>query len=478
MIVGAYVRVSTQEQASEGYSIGEQQERLQKYCDAHDWKIYKIYSDPGYSGANMERPGLKQMLLDIDAGKIKKVVVYKLDRLSRSQKDTLCLIEDRFLAHDVDFVSMRENFDTSTPFGRAMIGVLAVFAQLEREQIKERMQMGRDARAKEGKWMGGKANPLGYEYKNGDLIINDFEALAVRDIFSDFVSGKSCYRIADDMNKKGFKPRISDTFNAWTIRRILESRTYIGFIRYKGRWYQGNHDPIIDLDIFEKAQELLKKRSDARLKENKNPGKVTSYLGGLLICAQCGAHYGKNTVSYKDSSGTSHKKLFYGCRSKYNHGKIHLLPKDRCKNKTWVLDELDALVFEQIELLAVDPEYISESTPEDDDNREELLESEIEKLQAQILKLMDLYQIDGIPLDSLGKKIREIDDRKSKLEKELDGIRDNKIVKITKNEGIEIARSFSDALGNGNFEDIRKVITSLIEYIEIDGDDIGIHWAF
>ena len=141
--VAIYIRVSTQEQAQEGYSVEQQTERLTAYCKAKDWPIVDIYIDPGFSGANIQRPALQRLFSDIKAGKVDCVLVYKLDRLSRSQKDTLYMIEDVFLAKSVDFVSMQENFDTSTPFGRAMIGILSVFAQLEREQIKERMSMGR-----------------------------------------------------------------------------------------------------------------------------------------------------------------------------------------------------------------------------------------------------------------------------------------------------------------------------------------------
>ena len=148
MRIGIYPRVSTTEQAKEGYSIGEQIERLTKYCEAKGWTVYKVYTDAGYSGASMERPGLSRMISDIEQRLFDAVLVYKLDRLSRSQKDTLTLIEDIFLPNGVNFVSMTENFDTSTPFGRAMIGILSVFAQLERDQIKERMDVGREGRAK------------------------------------------------------------------------------------------------------------------------------------------------------------------------------------------------------------------------------------------------------------------------------------------------------------------------------------------
>lgn len=148
MKVGLYVRVSTQEQADEGYSVQEQTERLKKYCEAMNWIVYKVYTDPGYSGGNIDRPGFQTMIDDVKAGKIDKVVVYKLDHLSRSQFDTLYLIEKVFLVNDTDFVSMTENFNTSSPLGRAMIGFLAVFAQLEKDKINERMSMGKEARAK------------------------------------------------------------------------------------------------------------------------------------------------------------------------------------------------------------------------------------------------------------------------------------------------------------------------------------------
>ena len=151
------------------------------------WNISKVYCDPGFSGAYLERPALNELREDIKAGKVDAVLVWKLDRLSRSQKDTLFLIEDEFLKNGVEFISTLENFDTSSPFGRAMIGILSVFAQLEREQIKERMQLGLDARAKEGKWHGGGFDPFGYDYIDGELIVNEDEARIVRKVYSLFL---------------------------------------------------------------------------------------------------------------------------------------------------------------------------------------------------------------------------------------------------------------------------------------------------
>ncbi|MGN0134622.1 MAG: recombinase family protein, partial [Anaerotignum sp.] len=150
MRIATYIRVSTQEQALEGYSIDAQKERLTSYCKAKGWTLSAEYIDGGFSGSNLERPQMQKLISDISLGLFDGVLVYKLDRLSRSQKDTLYLIEDVFLKNNISFVSLNENFDTSTPFGRAMIGILSVFAQLEREQIKERTRMGLEERIKKG----------------------------------------------------------------------------------------------------------------------------------------------------------------------------------------------------------------------------------------------------------------------------------------------------------------------------------------
>lgn len=476
MIVGCYARVSTIEQAKEGYSIGEQQERLEKYCESMGWKIYNIYVDAGFSGASTDRPALQQMLLDIKFGRIQKVVVYRLDRLSRSQKDTLKLIEDDFLANNVDFVSMRENFDTSTPFGRAMIGILAVFAQLEREQIKERMEMGKDARAKLGKYMGGIHVPFGYDYEEGELKINDYEAMIIREMFRMVIEGHTVHSIIKTFNEKGYRTR--ETF--WrdkTCRRMLSSEIYIGNIKYKQKWFKGNHDPIISIDDFEEVQRILDKRLDARKKQmGINPGKVNSYLGGILFCAHCGAHYTRNsqTCVSKGKKYTYHR---YTCNSRYSHGRKELVHDPDCKNKTWREAELNELVFDQIKQLALE-----ENHPKPDESKNEnsikILEDRIKELNSQILKLMDLYKLDSIPFELLQNKIKDIDEQKKQLEAQLLDLKNEDKKKLSMKETIKLARSFDEVLKNGSFDEIRHVITTLIEYIEIDGEDIAIHWNF
>ncbi len=477
MNVGLYIRVSTAEQAKEGYSIGEQTERLKKYCEAHGWNIYNIYTDAGYSGSNMDRPALKQLLMDAKSGRFQMVVVYKLDRLSRSQKDTLKLIEDDFLGNNVDFISMQENFDTSSPFGRAMIGILAVFAQLEREQIKERMEMGKMARAKEGKWMGGGHVQFGYDYDGENLVVNEYEAMIVRLMFRLILEGNSVHRVSKILNEKGYRTK-ETAFRDKTVLRMLRSRMYIGEMKYKQEWMPGLQEPLIDIETFDEVQRILTERRERRLnKLGINPGKVNSCLGGILICAHCGAHYSKNSQS-STQNGKKYRYHLYTCNSRYNHGHKNLVHDSNCKNKTWRQEALDELVFNEIKKLSLEPGIIEEQKTAALEQNEDLIRAEIEKLNLQIKRLMDLYQVGTISFEDIEARMKEADLQKRQLENQLLKSEKMKKDKLSREETIKLSRDFSKVLDSGDLHATRQIITALIEYIELDGEDVLIHWKF
>lgn len=479
MIVGLYPRVSTQEQAKEGYSIGEQTERLMKYCEAMGWKVYKTYTDAGYSGGNTDRPALQEMIRDVKAGKLDKVVVYKLDRLSRSQLDTLYLIEKVFLANGCDFVSMNENFDTSTPFGRAMIGILAVFAQLEREQIKERMMMGKEARAKEGKFHGSHFSPFGYDYVNGELIPNEFESVQIRKIFELAQNGMSPYGIADHMTEHGYTRREGFKWKDTSVRRSLLNKTYIGYIKHHDEWISGIHEAIIDQSQFYEVQKIMQVRAEQHKKYNRRAGKATTYLGGFLYCAKCGAKYAKNTStsSAKRPDGSKYRYSFFGCNSRCKRQK-HLIKDATCKNKNWNVDVLTDAVFAEIRKLALDPEYINEIQTIEVNDDIPLLEKEIAKIDEQLSRLMDLYTLGNMPVDVLQDKIHAMNDKKIKLQNELEQLKMEQKDIMSKQDALELVSSFDDVLAGGDFDAIRHVIAGLIERIEIDEDEFTIHWNF
>lgn len=477
MKVGLYVRVSTQEQADEGYSIQEQTKRLKKYSEAMNWTVYKIYTDPGYSGGNMDRPGLQNMISDVKAKKFDKVIVYKLDRLSRDQFDTLYLIQKVFLQHDVDFGSMTENFDTSSPFGRAMIGVLAVFAQFEKDKINERMTMGKDARAKLGLWNGG-TEPIGYDYDDSEDMLNpnEYEQIQLRELRELFLKGVPLRSIETLFTEKGYKHK-HGTWDPKAMRRVLRSKLYLGYLQYKGVWYKGTHLATLDTDTHEKIVALLDQRKETYEALGIKPGAQTTYLGGLLYCKQCNAKYTKNT--WKQRNGDL--KTFYTCYSRSK--KVKKMIKDpNCKNKNWKMDELNDLVFNEIRKLALDPEYIHElvnKKPVDNEapNKIDILKGEIKKIDDQISRFMDLYGIGKFTIEQVSSKVDPLNDQKNALLKELDSIRGESGI-LTEEEAIAIIETFDEVFERGDFNEIRLMIESLIYYIELDNDDVYIHWKF
>ena len=224
-----YIRVSTQEQ-TEGYSIEAQLDALNAYCKARGMTIYETYTDPGFSGSSLDRPGIQQLINDI--GHFDVVIVVKLDRLSRSQKDTLHMLEDILLANNVDLISITESFDTSTPFGKAMIGILSVFAQLERENIKDRMLTGRIQRAKNGLYNGQINTAIGYAKNEDGLVVVQDEAEQIREIFRMYLDGMSPGSILEELNARGASTRYGVRRNISTVRNCLMNRIYFGEVSF------------------------------------------------------------------------------------------------------------------------------------------------------------------------------------------------------------------------------------------------------
>lgn len=464
--VACYVRVSTENQL-ENYSIDEQTERLKAFCKAKDWTITKFYTDGGYSGGNTDRPALQSMLKDIKNKIIDMVVVYKLDRLSRSQKDTLTLIEDEFLSNNVDFVSMIENFDTSTPFGRAMIGILSVFAQLEKDQITERFTMGRIGRAKNGFYHGGPTAPTGYDYVNGKLIVNEYEALQIREVFKRFLNGQSINSIREYMSK-----HYTNKYGNWNshtlVLNILRNQVYIGKVKFKNKLYGGNHTPIIDIDIFNEVQKILtsRKREDNKTIYQKTPFKARNLLTSIIYCSRCGARFSGNHGDYVCYS-----------RGKTNKRKII---DPNCKNKKWNIEELDKQIKDEILRLSYDENFLNsilESSKIEDTheiNSEEVIKR-INQIDKQIARMVDLYQVGGIELSEISDRIAKLKNEKDTISEQLADKNDSKI-SVTKAKNM-LSRA-KNTFDNGDLAKQRLFVSTLIDYIEIDGDYIDIHWSF
>jgi site-specific DNA recombinase len=241
-----YTRVSTDAQGEDGkVSLPEQERMAKAFIESKGWQYIRTYEDNGYSGRTMDRPALQQMLSDIEKGEIGAVVIYKLDRLSRKQRDTIAIIEDFLLKRNVDLVSLNETLDTSSPWGRAMIGVLCTFNQLESENIAMRTAMGRYATAREGGYAGGKP-PLGYRAVEGHLVIVPEEAEIVRLVFALRSGGKTLQGITDELNKRGYRSKKGNEFKHSAIQTILNNEdTYRGNYKYGKESCENTHEPIL-----------------------------------------------------------------------------------------------------------------------------------------------------------------------------------------------------------------------------------------
>lgn len=471
MITALYRRVSTQEQAEGGYSVDEQLSRLEKYAASMSWSPVRDYCDPGFSGASLDRPGIKKLIRDCKAGRIDRVVVWKLDRLSRSQRDTLYLIEDVFLANKIAFVSMSENFDTGSAFGRAMISILSVFAQLEREQIRERTELGRVARIKDGRYNGG--NPaIGYKLKDGELVPDDFDAPLIRRVFNLYLEGKSPYAIAAEMNDAGLQHRTAP----WTpdsVREALRREVYIGRIVYRGASYPGRHPAIITPDVWEQAQAMHERRSRESHEGRRPYGRVTSRLGGLLRCELCGGNYCHVTRTSHGKHGQTWSYDLYVCENRSGKNRFRLAS---CKNKNWKETELEALVFGEIKKLATDPRRKNKKCEKPADLVGPL-QREVERIDRQISRLLDVYSVSTGAADLIQNKIRDLAERKNKLEDQI--LEESSPKKaLSREEAIVISGTFADVLAHGNHEEIRAVVVALIDHISIDQEDVSIFWRF
>ena len=459
MMVFGYARVSTENQL-ENYSIEEQSARLKSYCAAKGWALLHTYVDGGYSGGNMDRPALQAMLARIRQTHVDAVVVYKLDRLSRSQKDTLTLIEDELLARGTDFVSINENFDTSTPFGRAMIGILSVFAQLEKDQITERFTMGRIGRGKAGYFHGGGNAPTGYNYGGGLLTVNQYEAIQVREAFDLFLSGKSINAIWHILSAK--------YITKWTaakVRNVLKNSLYIGKVHFMGQEYEGVHQPIVAKATFVAANQLLASlsRAQAKTTSQRSPFRAGYLLSGLLYCGRCGARYAANHGYYKCYSRAKSTPKF--------------VIDPNCKNDHWAIAVLDALVCGQATVLISNPSAMdrlikASNTPKAVHLDKDQLRRTCADLERQIDRLLGLYQIGSIPIASVAQRVNDLSAQKSALEAQLD------IPDETPTGGPYTAalEDYRRGFEGGDTDRRRALLAGLLERVIIDGQTIRLYW--
>lgn len=486
--VAIYERVSTLHQSEEGYSIGEQEERLKLFAQAHRWVVTKVYSDPGYSGGKLDRPGIQMLIKDAKLHSFDAVLIYKLDRLSRSQKDTLYLIEDVFNPNGVGLISLMENFDTTTSFGKAMIGILSVFAQLERGQITERMTMGRVGRAKAGYYAGGSKPPIGYTYSKVDggekktLQVDDYEAMQVREVFRLFLKEDYSFsRILRYMHER-YTTRYGDWSNVSTVSRMLRDRTYIGEISFGGQYYPGIHTPIIDKETFDAVQVKYDRYLQTTAGTSSQNYKGNHLLTGLIWCGECGGRMFVKSYFHKHKDGSIRYWRDYACYTSIGQSRKMSRGKPECKNVKVPLDELDQLIIDEVQKLALDPELVRTKATSHQEAQESInraaVQGRLDELSRQEEKLIDLYQIGAIDIDAVRKRADDIKAEKDKLSVQLAEEQKASPAALSPEEAIQRLGTFSDVFTSGTLQEKNQFLRALIDRIDVYPDKVEIHWAF
>ena len=437
--VAIYCRVSTTEQAEEGYSIDEQNIKIREYCEKEGHEIYNLYEDRGISGKNItNRPGIKQLLEDATKNKFDLLIVWKLNRVSRRLIDILNIVE-LLNKHNVDFRSLTENFETETPSGKLQLNIMGAIGEFERETIAENVKMGLLARAKEGRWNGGVV--LGYDLvelpnegkkrKNTRLEINEKEANTVRRIFELYSQGHGYKAVVNRVNKEGHKTKRNGKFAVNTVKTILTNPVYIGKIRYNVRqdWSRkrrnninanpilsdGIHEPIIDEETWNKVQVLLKEKSN---KHNKIYD-CEFPLTGILKCPVCGAGMTIMRSTRKRKDGTKRVNEYYACGNWKNKG------TSVCNSNAIRIDVADDYVLNKIMEL-INNEHILRNVVDIINNNKsiklkplleqlEQINKEIDKLISKKNKNIELFEDGILDKSELSTRLKVINDDIDKL---------------------------------------------------------------
>ena len=416
------------------------------YAKSKDYTEFEYYIDGGYSGKDLNRPAIQKLIEDCKNHKIDAVFVFKLDRISRSQRDTLYLIEEVFNKYDVSFISMRENFDTSTPFGKAMIGVLSVFAQLERETILERTRIGLKKRAEAGLWRGGGKIPFPYRYdrNTGTLIPIPEQVELLHKMISLYISGKSFNAIGDIV---GMDESLVET-------RIL-SITNTGKVPYKDEVYDGKHEAVVSDELYEEILRVNKVRSHEKYERH-------YLLSGKVYCGHCGAKY-----RYQKWG----KRLIMYCYSQQK-SKPRYIKDPNCNNKRWDTFEFEDAVLEELFKMSLDLDLFKKTFNIATVNVKNEYRTRLEEITKQINNLLNNIA-SGIAVEETNKKINELEKEKETIEEKLieseQKEKDNKV-------SLNMIKNLKATWFDMDFDEQRRIIEHLIDKVIVNDNEINIYY--
>jgi site-specific DNA recombinase len=469
--IALYCRVSTDEQAQHGFSIENQKERLIAYCVSQSWENYWLYVDDGYTGTNLDRPALQRLIQDVRNGSINTVVVYKLDRLSRKQQDVLRLLEDEFEKNNVSFKSSTEPFDTSTPLGKAMIGILAVFAQLERDTIVDRLSTGLRQRVRSGKWSGGRI-PFGYDYNEntGKLETNPAQADLVRELFHRYTLGATLNELADWMASQTYER----VFHHGIIRDMLGRRLYIGESAFGDTTSTEIAEPIVDEATFESVQAEMERR-----KEGKSPSRGY-LLTGLLRCGLCDSPF--IHVIRRNNRGRRKVYHLYACKNQHHRPRsgsgspCKVGYRNQNLLEQWVIARLHSVALHPISDLR--QVHQQGRLQEEQHQTAQYLRGELKKIDARLERWYDAFEAGLLGAEQLSERMNRLEKQRRSMTERLEELERTK-TKLqsggVQNDEHQLIRQAWDYMTP---EEQRQVVRAAIAVIIVPpkGEDPTIVW--
>ena len=413
MRIATYTRISTDED-HQPYSLEAQAMKLKAYAESQDgWRIVRRFTDQA-SGATLERPGLERALNEAEAKRFDLLLVYRVDRLSRSVRG-LAQILDQLDKADVLFRSATEPFDTASSAGRMMVQMLGVFAEFERATIVERVIAGMERKAARGEWTGG-ALPFGYRLDPDRrfLEIDAAEAAVVREIFERYAERlEGAQTIGRWLSERGYRTKNGKPFNPQAVLTILRNRAYLGEIYFRGTNHPAPHEPLIDPTLFERVQAILEERGeDHALRRSNNSDYL---LTGLVKCARCRKRYVGAAAN-----GNGGRYRYYVCFSRQRYGKsacdAQSVPADELEDA--ILDQLGDLLSREDQIRAEIQQAFAELDAEKPKREAELerLDAELRKTNDTLDRYFQAFEHGSMPEKACAPRIAKLTQRLSELD--------------------------------------------------------------
>ncbi len=490
-----YTRKSTDEGLDQDFnSLDAQRESAEAYILSHKHEgwvcLPERYDDGGFTGGNMERPALKRLLADIEAGEIDCVVVYKVDRLSRSLLDFARIMET-FEKHGVSFVSVTQQFNTTNSMGRLTMNILLSFAQFEREIIAERTRDKMSAARRKGKWMGG-GLVLGYDVapRGGRLIVNEEEAAQVRAIYELYLEHRSLIPVVRELDRRGWRNKRWITkkgnehggapFTKNTLFRLLTNVIYIGKVSYKGTIYPGEHDAIVDAKVWKRVQELLRRNGRNGGKEVRN--KYGALLKGLLYCVPCNTAMVHTYTAKKNGR----RYRYYVCLNAQQRG------WDACPTKSVNAHDLETFVVDHIRGLGSDGEIVAETIRQVREKSEKrmtelererrTLERKLRQLHAKLRELATKAAAPGSDVSLTADRLADLQDQIRSIEQRMTSIREEVLSlereAVDESDLVKALSIFDPVWESLNSRERHRVMHLLIDRIAYDGRDGSVTVSF